>query len=136
MKTEFDLNDNVCLFGYNQGGEGLLPAGSRVNRCVEVQRGYICEYSNANLTADRNKIAPGKFPPCEEIVIMCNTIGGHSGGPCVNVDGHVVGILSRSDPSEDRRCYLVPAAKFEALVQKAIIRTRQLFLGLQATRSL
>lgn len=44
---------------------------------------------------------------------------GHSGGPCVNDDGGVVGILSRSDPTDRHRCYLVPAGQVKDLVRRA-----------------
>jgi hypothetical protein len=50
---------------------------------------------------------------------MCNTISGHSGGPCINNEGKVLGILSRCDPVEEQRCYLVPATEIKELYLKA-----------------
>ena len=57
--------------------------------------------------------------PTSEIVVMCNTISGHSGGPCVNANGEVIGIVSRADPVEKDRCYLVPAKQIKILLNKA-----------------
>lgn len=61
------------------------------------------------------------FVPREEIVVMCPTISGHSGGPCVNDEGRVVGILSRADSVDRQRCYLVPTTEIKDLVNKAKI---------------
>ena len=55
----------------------------------------------------------------EFLVIVQNCSVGHSGGPCVNDDGFVVGILSRADPADHHRCYLVPAGQVKSLVRKA-----------------
>lgn len=67
------------------------------------------------------------FQPRSEIVVICPTIGGHSGGPCVNQQGEVIGILSRVDPADKQRCYLVPTSEFAPLIKEA---KRMLKLGL------
>ena len=54
-----------------------------------------------------------------KIVVICPTIGGHSGGPCVNQQGEVIGILSRADPADRQRCYLVPSSEWLPLVKTA-----------------
>jgi len=59
------------------------------------------------------------FRPREEIVVMCPTISGHSGGPCVNYQGEVIGLLSRVDSAEMHRCYVVPASEWKHLLKKA-----------------
>lgn len=59
------------------------------------------------------------FQPRSEIVVICPTIGGHSGGPCINQQGEVIGILSRVDPTDKQRCYLVPSSEFNPLVKEA-----------------
>ena len=59
------------------------------------------------------------FQPRSEIVVICPTIGGHSGGPCINQQGEVIGILSRVDPTDKQRCYLVPSSEFNPLIKEA-----------------
>jgi hypothetical protein len=133
MAKRFDLEETVRILGFNQGGEGVFEPGTRVNRHVGVAKGYICgefkvaasddssSHSSDSGAASRHR-SPAYFVPREEIVIQCPTIPGHSGGPCVNEEGKVVGILSRADPVSRLRCYLVPYSELRALVKKA--RTR------------
>merc|ERR1711935_806207 len=123
-----ELDEPVRIIGYNQGGEGLMGPGVSLNRYVDFARGYVCKKfaggeSNVN---DREKQSNGapqpvkhRFKPREEIVVMCPTIGGHSGGPCVNQQGEVIGILSRADPAENQRCYLVPTYEWRSLLRQA-----------------
>ena len=59
------------------------------------------------------------FTPRSEIVCLVPTISGHSGGPCLNDEGRVVGILSRADRVDRQRCYLVPSSELRTLVNKA-----------------
>uniref|UniRef100_A0A6V2IF37 Serine protease n=2 Tax=Ditylum brightwellii TaxID=49249 RepID=A0A6V2IF37_9STRA len=112
-----ELDEQVRILGYNQGGEGLRGRGEHLNRTADFARGYVVmkfatdEYAKGSLRQE--------FKPREEIVVMCYTIGGHSGGPCVNQQGEVIGILSRADSAEKHRCYLVPACEWKPLVKKA-----------------
>jgi len=41
-----------------------------------------------------------------------------SGGPCVNQDGEVIGIVSRKN-ANDQRCYLTPTSELENILKKA-----------------
>lgn len=115
-----ELEEQVRILGYNQGGEGLLGPGESLNRFVDFARGYVCkkfasgeqEQSGANSLRDR-------FKPREEIAVICPTIGGHSGGPCVNQQGEVIGILSRADPAESQRCYISPTSEWKPLIKIA-----------------
>jgi hypothetical protein len=123
MTRRYELEETVRILGFNQGGEGLLEQGKHVNRSADFAKGYICkqfkmsdDHSDGSL--DSSSGGSG-FSPREEIVIMCPTINGHSGGPCVNDEGKVVGILSRADPVDRQRCYLVPACELKVLVTKA-----------------
>jgi hypothetical protein len=139
MAKRFDLEESVRIIGFNQGGEGVLEQGKHVNRQVDVAKGYICgefkvaasdDSSHSSDSMDgasgagysdrvRHRRPPACFVPREEIVIMCPTIPGHSGGPCVNEEGKVVGILSRADPVSRLRCYLVPYSELRRLVRIA-----------------
>lgn len=112
-----ELEEQVRMVGYNQGGEGLLRPGEHLNRYVDFAKGYVCMKFNheSNPSVQRKE----RFKPREEIVVICPTIGGHSGGPCVNQQGEVIGILSRADPAENQRCYLVPASELKVLVSWA-----------------
>eukprot|EP00986_Skeletonema_menzelii_P005328 scaffold1919_cov158-Skeletonema_menzelii.AAC.3 len=115
VAQRFELDEAVRILGFNQGGEGLIGPGEGMNRRADFARGYVVmrfsreEAQESSL--DRN------FLPNEEIVVICPTIGGHSGGPCVNQSGEVIGILSRADPADPQRCYLVPSTEFKKLVK-------------------
>lgn len=110
-----ELDEQVRILGYNQGGEGLLGPGESLNRYMDFARGYVCK----KFASDDDVGLRHRFKPREEIVVICPTIGGHSGGPCVNQQGEVIGILSRADPAESQRCYLVPVSAWKSLVMKA-----------------
>jgi S1-C subfamily serine protease len=112
-----ELDEQVRIMGYNQGGEGLLGPGESLNRYVDFARGYVCKkFATGEETGGYLR---HRFKPLQEFVVICPTIGGHSGGPCVNQQGEVIGILSRADPAENQRCYLVPASVWKPLVKKA-----------------
>lgn len=112
-----ELDEPVRILGFNQGGEGLLGPGESLNRYVDFARGYVCKkFANAQ---DGSGYLRHRFKPREEIVVICPTIGGHSGGPCVNQQGEVIGILSRADSAEKQRCYLVPSYEWKDLVKQA-----------------
>mmetsp|Transcript_14610 Transcript_14610/g.42034 ORF Transcript_14610/g.42034 Transcript_14610/m.42034 type:complete len:1796 (+) Transcript_14610:222-5609(+) len=117
-----ELEEQVRILGYNQGGEGLVRKGMSVNRVADFARGYVCMIFNADV--EEGYTMSRRFKPKEEIVVMCPTIGGHSGGPCVNQSGEVIGILSRADPGDTQRCYLVPAKAWKGLVKQAKHQTQ------------
>jgi hypothetical protein len=112
-----ELDEPVRIVGYNQGGEGLMGPGVRLNRYVDFARGYVCKKFAGGEGSDGE--VRHRFKPREEIVVICPTIGGHSGGPCVNQQGEVIGILSRADPAESQRCYLVPTYEWRSLLRDA-----------------
>ena len=126
MTSRFELEESVRILGYNQGGEGVFEQGKHVNRSADFAKGYICKKFKAAVSDDSSSQGSSSdsssqfnFSPREEIVIMCPTISGHSGGPCINDDGKVVGILSRADPVDRQRCYLVPSTELKSLVNQA-----------------
>jgi hypothetical protein len=115
-----ELDEQVRILGYNQGGEGLLGPGEMLNRYVDFARGYVCmKFAYDEQLSGTGSMRRDRFKPREEIVVICPTIGGHSGGPCVNQQGEVIGILSRADPAENQRCYISPAYEWKALVKAA-----------------
>ena len=117
LTEKCELEEQVRIVGYNQGGEGLLGPGESLNRYVDFAKGYVCmKFVHEQLPSGRRTEI---FKPREEIVVICPTIGGHSGGPCVNQQGEVIGILSRADTAENQRCYLVPASEIKVLVNRA-----------------
>jgi hypothetical protein len=122
MTRRYELEETVRILGFNQGGKGLLEQGKHVNRSADFAKGYICKQfkmsdDRSDGSFDSSSGGSG-FSPREEIVVMCPTISGHSGGPCVNDEGKVVGVLSRADPVDRQRCYLVPASELKMLVAK------------------
>lgn len=114
-KTERE--EQVRIIGYNQGGEGLIGPGESLNRVLDFAIGYYV--STYPWVDDGRSDRTERFKPNEEMIVMCPTIGGHSGGPCVNLQGEVIGILSRADSAESQRCYLVPASELKSLVSSA-----------------
>lgn len=124
MTKRFELEETVRILGFNQGGEGILEQGKHVNRSADFAKGYICKQfrkaddDDASSSSEDSSGGAG-LTPREELVVMCPTISGHSGGPCVNDEGRVVGILSRADPVDRQRCYLVPSSELKMLVNKA-----------------
>ena len=124
--NECELDDQVRILGFNQGGEGLLGPGESLNRFVDFARGYVCKkFVSSGEKEAQPIVMPGRtagrdfFNPREEIAVICPTIGGHSGGPCVNQQGEVIGILSRADPADSQRCYLSPASEWKPLIKLA-----------------
>ena len=122
MEHDFQLEEPIRIIGFNQGGEGVLKPGSHVLRNADLAKGYICRMFTAAMSDSDDSSSDSEantFSPREEIIAMCPTIAGHSGGPCVNGDGNVVGILSRADPVDRNRCHLVPANQLKSLLKRA-----------------
>jgi hypothetical protein len=124
ITSRYELEQSVRIIGFNQGGEGRLEKGKHVNRSADVVQGYICKQfipsDDHSSSSGDSSSSEGVFAPREEIVINnCPTIDGHSGGPCVNDEGKVIGILSRADPVDRGRCYLVPSSEIRILINKA-----------------
>ena len=59
------------------------------------------------------------FCPRGEINVRCPTITGHSGGPFINAEGLVIGMLSRADTADLQECYLVPVCELKKLTCSA-----------------
>ena len=120
LKKRFEMNESVLLLGYNQGGEGMSEPGKPLllNRTIDCARGYTCSrWVRPEGAEDSTR---RKFMPREEVVAICPNIGGHSGSPVVSAAGKVIGILSRADPADQQRCYLVPSSEIAVLVTQAV----------------
>lgn len=129
ITSRYEIEQAVRIIGFNQGGEGRLEKGNHVNRTLDFASGYILRLfekpdvekpdDESSSSDDSSSSEEGALLPRQEIVVRCNTIEGHSGGPCINDDGKVVGILSRSDPVDRQRCYLVPSSEIKILIKDA-----------------
>jgi hypothetical protein len=119
VSARCELEEQVRILGFNQGGEGLLGPGESLSRYADFAKGYVCKKFASGEDSSGGAKLRDRFKPRSEIVIICPTIGGHSGGPCVNQQGEVIGILSRADPAENQRCYLSPTHEWKHLVKLA-----------------
>jgi len=131
MTISYELEETVRILGFNQGGEGVFEKGEHINQSLDFAKGYICRkfmindcHNTSTSSGDSSSSTvclsnTTSFIPRQEIVVICPTICGHSGGPCINDEGKVVGILSRADPTDRQRCYLVPTSEIKLLMSKA-----------------
>jgi hypothetical protein len=121
MTTRFELEETVRILGFNQGGEGVYEKGKHLSRSADFVKGFICRRFEPPTMDDSSSDSSShmSFKPREQIVVICDTISGHSGGPAVNDEGKVIGILSQADPAQPGRCYLVPAFELKVLVTQA-----------------
>eukprot|EP00536_Pseudo-nitzschia_multiseries_P002966 jgi/Psemu1/184845/e_gw1.42.140.1 len=118
-KNKPQREEDVTIIGYSQGGESLLVPGTHVNRDIGVQKGYVNGFFRAAAEGTKEEVFRTGAQPREEIIVECETICGQSGGPCVNRQKEVVGILSRADIVGSRRCYVVPIGEIEPLITNA-----------------
>jgi len=120
LTSKCELNESVFLLGFNQKMTGLQghPVGC-VNQHLDCSRGYVRMPPRYPIER-RDAVDSRSFAPRAEIVLGdCRVYGGHSGGPCINQDGKVIGILSRSDPADCRQSYIVPASELKCLLGRS-----------------
>jgi len=116
MTSAREMGEDIRILGYSQGNEGILPRDGHVNRSPDLARGYIARIFRTDTHFNNSS---GQFTPREEIVCSCRVIEGMSGGPAMNNEGKVLGLLSRSDKADGERCYLVPASELKKLLRRA-----------------
>ena len=78
----------------------------------KLRKATLQESIERQICIDRRVL--GHHPRFEIVVNTSLTIAGQSGSPCVNQAGQVIGILSRADPADKQRCYLVPTREFSS----------------------
>ena len=120
MTSTREIGEDIRILGYSQSGEGILPRGGHINRSPDLARGYVARFFRADHVSTSS--SAGQFVPREEIVCSCRVIEGMSGGPAINNNGKVLGLLSRSDKADGERCYLVPASELRSLLKRAKAR--------------
>ena len=111
-----DLNTSAVIIGFNQEWEGFDLSG-KVNRCIDLVKGYVCQHKKYEYKVELEK--KHRHLPTAETIVICETIPGHSGGPCIDHEGNVIGMSSRKSPNNGQRCYLVPSCELRTLLKKA-----------------
>eukprot|EP00977_Amphora_coffeiformis_P002295 scaffold426_cov219-Amphora_coffeaeformis.AAC.57 len=113
-----EVDEDVYVLGYGQGDVGLRSPDEKIKRLMDVAPGRVCK----KLTVcSKEQNDSELFKPQEEIAIctLASVIRGHSGGPCVNQKGHVIGIVSRDGKRNENVCYLSPTSAWLQLVKDA-----------------
>lgn len=125
LADSFLLHEYVRLCGFNQGGDGKLCTGYYLDRSLDVVPGVVSKHCNyvqttAHASVDYRLVDRTGYFPLEEIAIsgLSRAIEGHSGGPCINERGEVVGILSRVDFACATRWYITPFTQIRSLIEK------------------
>jgi len=119
MTTENHLEEEVRIAGFNQGGEGLYLLGQHIKLSVDVASGSVCGNFHSPILLGKNVLSSSVPRGKCEIVTTCRTIPGHSGGPCLNSEGEVIGIFCARLPTDDPRSIIVPASEIIPLVKAA-----------------
>jgi len=125
-KTELDLcttseiKEEVDILGFNQSGEDRHEPGEYINYNASIAIGYVCGKGHSGHTSAQTGPSWVSLTRSETIVENCPAAYvGISGGPCVNRDGKVIGILCRGHKKNERRCYLAPASNLDKILRKA-----------------
>jgi Trypsin-like peptidase domain len=116
------LKDPVLLYGFSQDGEGLFDPKSFLNCQLGVQYGNV---SMLGKYGGATPIGPANYVPHEEIKVSGTpAVPGHSGGPCINDSGEVVGILCRVKDIKDYPTvwYIIPCSQIRKLLDEAEAR--------------
>lgn len=109
------IGEGVHVLGYGQNTKGSRSPDEKVKRSMDFVAGQVCD----QVTASEENRSYFRFSPRDEIAVRSAVVCGHSGGPCVNQKGHVIGIVSRGDPDDDKVCYLSSASAWMQLIKDA-----------------
>lgn len=100
--------EHILIIGFNQSEDK-----SNINHMVSFQLGNVCE---TILCTQYDFSGENIFFPRSEVIVMCTTFEGQSGGPCINRCGEVIGMLSRG---RGQKAHLVPSSDLEKVVTNA-----------------
>jgi len=115
MKPRID--EQIRIIGFIQRGEGIWEQGNINNHTPSVFRGNVCSIKECVSPILQNDT--DIFTTRSEITVECNSFPGQSGGPCVNQDGKVIGILTSMHPNNNGICYVAPISELQLLVSDA-----------------
>ena len=111
VREECEVEERVRIIGFSQGGEDIIREGSWLFRNIGCTFGMVKSHFSYDQPEEVRKLCPRK-----EVIVACDTIVGESGGPCINQQGEVIGILSRG---HETRCYLAPTSEWISLLRQA-----------------
>jgi len=114
--TKPRLEEQIRIIGFVQRGEGIYEQGQIINHTPNVTKGYVCNIKDH--VSPTVQYGPDIFFPLSEIVVECASYQGQSGGPCINQDGKVIGIVTRRN-IDQRMCYLAPSSELVNILKKA-----------------
>ena len=120
LGTTAKLGDEAQIIGFNQSGEERHKPGLYINHKASIGKGYVCATGHSGHTIVPAGARPWVCATHSEIIVEnCPAYKGHSGGPCVNKDGEVIGIMCRGHKENGMRCYLAPASELKIILRKA-----------------
>ncbi|CAB9499787.1 NADH dehydrogenase (ubiquinone) complex I, assembly factor 6 [Seminavis robusta] len=106
-ETKWEVEDPVRIYGYEQ------EEGAYINRGLSEVCGPIVQYREEEPRAGQ----PHTFQPLKTVVVRAAANPGFLGGPCINEEGKLIGILSCADPDEKSRSCVVPLQEWLPLVR-------------------
>ena len=111
IREDYKIEQTVRLIGFSQGGVKIVPEGSYLFQNIGCLPGTVVGRNTYNFESTE-----GSYSPKKEISVYCETEVGESGGPCINEQGEVIGILSRGHSTLS---YLVPASEWKGMLNRA-----------------
>jgi len=117
VRENCEIEEHVRVLGFSQSGQNIVEEGTCLFRNVGCTPGVVVSRDEYD-----SKLGDGGFCPNKEIRVLCDTYCGESGGPCINQQGEVIGILSRSHPTMS---YLVPSSEWLTQVKRVQLKKKR-----------